>query len=133
MLIELNRLLTTDEVVSEYRIRSSMVDGIVSNLPVFEKLEDGSLIHLEKDVDDYLSELSLQRRKLSQPEPDMTRSKDLNETESNILEALGDDKLTGEQLAKKAGYTHNSHFKSTLSSMVKRKLLVNDHPGYRKP
>ena len=45
------------------------------------------------------------------------------ERESIILEALGNDELTGEKLAKKAGYTFNSAFRTTVSNMKKRGLL----------
>jgi hypothetical protein len=56
----------------------------------------------------------------------------LNETERNILEALGDATMTGEELAPKAGYECNGHFKATLSTLVKRGLLENLRPGYRR-
>jgi hypothetical protein len=54
----------------------------------------------------------------------------LTDTERNILEALGADRLTGEQLAKRAGYPFNSNFKGTLSSLRKRGVLGNAAPGY---
>lgn len=57
----------------------------------------------------------------------------VSQAEQNILEAIGGDKLTGEELSKEAGYPLNSNFKNILSSMVKRGLLVNDRPGYRRP
>jgi hypothetical protein len=57
----------------------------------------------------------------------------LTEAEQNILEAIGNTTLTGEKLADKAGYPCNSNFKNTLSSLVKRGLLINDRPGYRRP
>ena len=56
----------------------------------------------------------------------------LTHREQDILEALGDDKLTGEEIAKAAGYEYDGHLKSTLASLVKRGLLANDHPGYRR-
>lgn len=54
----------------------------------------------------------------------------LNDTEKNIIEALGTDTLTGEKLAKKAGYPYNSNFKSTLSALHRRGILGNKRPGY---
>lgn len=54
----------------------------------------------------------------------------LNESESNILEALGDRTMIGEELAAKAGYSFNGNFKATLSSLVKRGILDNMRPGY---
>lgn len=97
-------------------------------------LEDGTRIHLESEVDRFLAEFVRQRRQqalpggeVGQPAPRLTAA------EQNILEALGDGTLTGEKLAEKAGYPCNSNFKNTLSSLVKRCILVNDRPGYRKP
>ena len=54
----------------------------------------------------------------------------LSDTEANIIEALGDQRLIGEALAKQAGYPFNSNFKSTLSSLRKRGVLGNASPGY---
>lgn len=54
----------------------------------------------------------------------------LNDTEQNIIEALGCSKMTGQKLAKRAGYRLNANFKATLSSMRKRGLLDNKSPGY---
>ena len=54
----------------------------------------------------------------------------LSDTEANIVEALGTQRLTGEALAKQAGYPFNSNFKSTLSSLRKRGVLGNASPGY---
>jgi len=54
----------------------------------------------------------------------------LNDTDKNIIEALGTKTLIGEELAKKAGYPFNSNFKSTLSSLRKRGILGNKSPGY---
>lgn len=133
MLIELNRFMTTEDVRREYRVPAVLVDDILPELPVVVILKDGTRIHLEKDVDEYLNEFSWKRRKASQPQWDKTADTKLTETERNILEALGEGKLKGEQLAKKAGYPCNSNFKNTLSSLVKRGLLMNDRPGYQKP
>jgi hypothetical protein len=57
----------------------------------------------------------------------------LNDTDKNILEALGKDTMKGELLAGKAGYPYNSNFKSTLSSLKKRHLLDNHGRGYFNP
>ncbi len=54
----------------------------------------------------------------------------LNDSERNIIEALGTNTLTGEDLSAKAGYPYNSNFKSTLSSLRKRKIIGNKAPGY---
>ena len=57
----------------------------------------------------------------------------LTEREQDILEAVAEARLTGEELAKASGYEYDGHFKNLLSSLVKRNILVNDHPGYRRP
>jgi hypothetical protein len=62
---------------------------------------------------------------MSKREPEM-----LNETEANILEALGDKTMKGEELAPLAGYLYNGHFKQVLSNLVRRRILYNKHPGY---
>jgi hypothetical protein len=133
MLIELNRFMTTEEVRREYRVPAAIADDILPELPVVVTLADGTRIHLEKDVDEYLTDFSRKRRRAVQPQQRQTADTKLTETEGNILEALGEGTLTGEKLAQKAGYPCNSNFKNTLSSLVKRGLLVNDRPGYRKP
>lgn len=133
MLIELNRFMTTEEVRREYRVPAAIVDDILPELPVVVTLEDGTRIHLEKDVDDYFTEFSRKQRMAVQPQQRQTVEAKLTDTERNILEALGDGTLNGEPLAQKAGYPCNSNFKNTLSSLVKRGMLVNDRPGYRKP
>jgi hypothetical protein len=55
---------------------------------------------------------------------------DLNETERNIVEAIGDSVLRGDKIAKLAGYPFNSNFKTTLSSLKKRGILDNKGRGY---
>src|SRR5438046_1227412 len=131
MLIELNRFMTTEEVGREYRVPAAVANDILPKLPVVVTQEDGTRIHLEKDVDEFLAEFSRKRRGvvLTSQHNEMPKellqtatSSDvrLTETEANILEALGNDKLTGERLSRKAGYPCNSNFKNTLASLVKR-------------
>jgi len=55
---------------------------------------------------------------------------DLNELEQDIIEALGDETLTGEKLAKEAGRPYNFKFRSSLSGLRKRRILGNKKPGY---
>lgn len=55
----------------------------------------------------------------------------LTDREQGIIEALGDDKMTGEEIAKAADYEYDGHLKGMLASLVKRGILVNDRPGYR--
>lgn len=134
MLIKLNRFMTTEEVRQEYRVPAIVADDILPKLPVVATLEDGTRIHLEEDVDEFLSEFSRECRKSTAAiQSETMAATKLTDTEINILEALGERKLTGETLAQDTGYPCNSNFKNTLSSLVKRGLLVNDRPGYRKP
>lgn len=60
-----------------------------------------------------------------------TNSENLSEIESNILDALGGETLTGEQISRKAGYPFNSTFKAVLASLRRRNILENLSPGYR--
>lgn len=134
MLIGLNRFLTTEDVRREYGVPAAVADEILPNLPVVVALDDGTRIHLEQDVDEFVAQFSRQRRNpTAATMQDKGAKTSLNEAETNILEALGDGRMIGEIVAKKAGYPFNSNFKNTLSSLVKRGLLVNDRPGYRKP
>jgi hypothetical protein len=54
----------------------------------------------------------------------------LNKLERQIVEALEKDTVTGEEIAERLGRNCNSNFKGTLSSMVKRVILGQKHPGY---
>ena len=58
---------------------------------------------------------------------------DLNDAEQTILEALraSGRPLKGAELARVAGYPHNSSFKSTCAALVRRKILRNERQeGY---
>jgi len=55
---------------------------------------------------------------------------DLNTIEKNIIEALGTDTLTLEQLAPKAGYEVGGYLKQAVASLSKRGIIVNKRPGY---
>ena len=55
---------------------------------------------------------------------------ELTDTESNILEALSSDTLTGPKLFKKAGYDNSSHYRQILSNLVKRQILGRNSKGY---
>lgn len=63
MLLELNRFLTTAEVRREYRIPAAVADEIAAKLPVVLTEDDGTQVHLESDVDEFLAEFSRQQRK----------------------------------------------------------------------
>ena len=55
---------------------------------------------------------------------------ELRTIEKNIIEVLGTDTLTLEQLAPEAGYEVGGHFKRAVSSLSKRGILGNKRPGY---
>jgi hypothetical protein len=54
----------------------------------------------------------------------------LNTIEKNIIEALGTDTLTLEQLAPKAGYEVGGYLKQAVASLSKRGIIGNKRPGY---
>ena len=62
MLIELNRFLTTEEVRREYHVPDPLAADVLPSLPVVIALEDGTLIHLESEVDQFLAEFCRRRR-----------------------------------------------------------------------
>jgi len=55
---------------------------------------------------------------------------ELNETEKIIVEALGNETLTVEELAIKSGYEVSGYFRNILTSLYKRSILANKRPGY---
>lgn len=55
----------------------------------------------------------------------------LSDGEQEILEALGDDTLSGKQLAAKMGRTNSGRFKETLANMVRKELLRRLPEGYQ--
>lgn len=57
----------------------------------------------------------------------------LNKTESEVMEAVGCECLKAEEIAKKLETNLNSTFKTTLSGLVKRGFLRQNHPGYCNP
>jgi hypothetical protein len=56
----------------------------------------------------------------------------LTDTESNLLEALGEEIMTGPELLKKAGYDYSSNFRSILSNLFKRGILEKTGNGYKR-
>ena len=63
MLIELNRFMTTAEVRREYRVPEQIADELLSSVPVVLEQPDGTRIHLESEVDDFVAEFSRKRRR----------------------------------------------------------------------
>lgn len=60
----------------------------------------------------------------------LLQNPDLTDTESNILEDLGNDILKGPELLKKAGYSNSSHYRGILSNLKKRRILGHNDKGY---
>ncbi|MHC4539295.1 MAG: hypothetical protein ACYTEK_08440 [Planctomycetota bacterium] len=54
---------------------------------------------------------------------------DLNQTERNIIKALGEDTLKLKELAPWAGYEVSGHLRRTVSSLAKWGILGNKKPG----
>jgi hypothetical protein len=56
----------------------------------------------------------------------------LSEMESDILHALGDETLTGEQIAERTIYPFESNFRACLAAMRRRGILGGEKgkPGY---
>lgn len=132
MLIELNRFLTTEEVRREYRVPAAVADDILPNLPVVIVQEDGTRIHLEKDVDEYLAEFSRKRRKaeaMTNPPPKGKHGRNIETLEialmtdelrrkgmvwKDILQECRD-RWPGDERVKNAEQiraTHRRHFKT---------------------
>jgi len=59
---------------------------------------------------------------IAMPDPDTL--------ESTIVDAVGDDTLSGESIAARCSAPYNSNFKTTLSGLRKRGFLHNKSPGY---
>ena len=57
---------------------------------------------------------------------------ELIQIEQDILTALDDRVMSGSELARRAGYAHNSHFRSVLARLRKEKLIMRTVDGYRR-
>jgi hypothetical protein len=91
----------------------------------FEKLE-GQLRTSSKVARLYRDRLTEQIEASGSPD----RSTGLTPRERKLVEALGAKHLNGEELAVELGISYSGSFKSSLSSLVKRKILANDTTGY---
>jgi hypothetical protein len=81
-------------------------------------------IHVQTNSVDVLITLS----PIGDPSPDGTG----RPIEECILEALGSETLYAREIAEKAGYSHSSHLRETLASMVKDGRLQKTLEGYRR-
>jgi hypothetical protein len=62
MLLKLNRFLTTAEVQEKYGIPDALAPKILPDLPYVHEGPDGTRIHLESEVDEYLPENARRQR-----------------------------------------------------------------------
>lgn len=62
MLTRLNRFLTTEAVQDKYQIPDELAPAILPLLPFVHEREDGTRIHLESEVDDFLAEFFRRQR-----------------------------------------------------------------------
>lgn len=76
------------------------------------------------DGSGHLLVIALPLRQLADPEP-------ATPMEQDILEAIGDSVMRGQELAKRSGYRWGSRFRMTLSKMCKSGLLVRRDTGYQ--
>ena len=114
--------------LQELLLKASQVDILKQEDTDAARREDSSLLKLARDL-----VLMLQRiaKDTDQGTLTLNNAEDsINDTEQGIIEALGSETLTGEKLAKEAGYPYNFKFKSSLSGLRKRGILGNKKPGY---
>ncbi|MHC4556063.1 MAG: hypothetical protein ACYTFW_22730 [Planctomycetota bacterium] len=108
--------------------KASQVDSLKQEDADEAHLEDSKLLGFAQDF-----VLILERIAENAGQGTLTLNEaehNINDTEQNIIEALGNETLTGEKLAKEAGYPYNFKFKSSLSGLRKRGILGNKAPGY---
>jgi len=114
--------------LQELLLKASQVDILKQEDTDAARREDSSLLKLARDL-----VLMLQRiaKDTDQGTLTLNNAEDsINDTEQDIIEALDSETLTGEKLAKEAGYPYNFKFKSNLSGLRKRGILGNKSPGY---
>lgn len=62
MFLKLNRFMTTEEVRREYAVPDALAGEILQSLPAVMSDTDGSRLHLESEVDDFLVEFARRKR-----------------------------------------------------------------------
>lgn len=130
-----NKSELAKDIEREYSEFMKFVEQETSDSPVCKDLATsvtaarGAAINLAGKLK-HIAELAKTIKIAGQENESTGTQLELNDTEQNIIEALSKNTLTGEKLAKKAGYPYNSNFKSTLSSLRKRGILGNKSPGY---
>lgn len=147
-------LLTDEEPAPSRLVLSDLEQQIVDALraavrrltkdEITAALEAAGQVHGDSTIRNALGRLlAMQMIESSQRKPygyvlighqpsDSERGIDLTDTEQAILAALGDEAMTGEEIAAKAGLNFNSHFRAALTSMFKRAYLNKTCGGYRR-
>jgi hypothetical protein len=114
--------------LQELLLKASQVDILKQEDTDAARREDSNLLKRARDL------VLILQRTAKDPEQGTLTLNDaessLNDTEQDIIEALGNETLTGEKLAKEAGYRYDFKFKSSLSGLRKRGILGNKSPGY---
>ncbi|MBL7186831.1 MAG: hypothetical protein ISS70_10950 [Phycisphaerae bacterium] len=108
--------------------KASQVDILKQEDAYAARIEDVNLLRLARDF-----VLMLERIAKNTGNDTLTLNDaehGLDDAEQDIIEAIGNEALTGEKLAKKAGRPYNFKFKSSLSGLRKRGILGNKKPGY---
>ncbi|MHC4580154.1 MAG: hypothetical protein ACYS14_01775 [Planctomycetota bacterium] len=114
--------------LQELLLMASQVDILRQEKTDAARREDCSLLKRARDL-----VLLLQRIAKDRGEGKLTLNDaedSLDDTEQDIIEALGSETLTGEKLASQTGHPYNFKFKSSLSGLRKRGILGNKSPGY---
>ncbi|MHC4625730.1 MAG: hypothetical protein ACYTDV_02000 [Planctomycetota bacterium] len=114
--------------LQELLLMASQVDILRQEKTDAARREDCSLLKRARDL-----VLVLQRIAKDRGEGKLTLNDaedSLDDTEQDIIEALGNETLTGEKLASQTGHPYNFKFKSSLSGLRKRGILGNKSPGY---
>lgn len=62
MFLPLNRLLTTEEVRGLYGVPDDLAPKLLPLMPVFAIRADGTRIHLESEIDDFLAKIARSQR-----------------------------------------------------------------------
>jgi len=108
--------------------KASHVDSLKQEDADESRLEDRNLLKLAHDFTLMLEGIAESNERATSTSDRAAHIED--DTEQDILEALRARTLTGEKLAKKAGYPYNFKFKSRLSGLRKRGIIGNKSPGY---
>lgn len=62
MFLELNRFMTTEEVRRDYQVPDEVAEDMLPTLPAVTAKADGTRIHLESEVDEFLAEYARRKR-----------------------------------------------------------------------